>query len=373
MHLVKHAYLFCFDDIYHAGNSQISFSFPGFDSQIFNVGQCGLVPVWNCFKFASEVVSFQEEDWTGSLLSMSPAKELMQYSPDLSNLNSGDRRKTIQIVSSTAALEQLRSLVLASYLAANVDMIALEQLELFTFQDAKTFGELVNKVNLDVFVDTKYAFNPRAKIIQEYVYVGNYDRFEPDKVIEDLTNSKDGAPPYKAPNLDFDMVIADNMYWLKLFRLAIEERFKALQDLKAAIDWWKCSHEREKTKKRVESVEALLKGVEVEEKDLVELMYLLPSRKALDSPDLLSEVLLLQRKQIEEAFALEVTAQQGRAKLSAAEEVAVATVRKLREKTRTRRLLGSSAAVEKDSSKQSLVQMWGKQSVEGQGSEETKQ
>jgi hypothetical protein len=133
MHMVKHAYLFCFDDVYHPGNSQISFSFPGFESQIFNVGQCALVPVWNCFEFASEVKSFREDDWTGSLQSVSVAKELMQYTPNLSHLSAQDRKKMLQSISSTAALEQLRSLVIATYLAANVDLIALEQMELYVF------------------------------------------------------------------------------------------------------------------------------------------------------------------------------------------------------------------------------------------------
>jgi hypothetical protein len=192
---------------------------------------------------------------------------------------------------------------------------------------------------LETFVDTKYAFNPRAKIIQDYVYVGNYDRFAPDKVIEDLDKIKDGIPPYNAPNLDFDMIIADNMYWLKLFRIALEERFKALQDLKAAIDWWKCSHEKEKNKKRVDSVDSILRKVEDEEKDLIDTLYLLPSRKTLDSPDLLSEVLLLQRRQIEEAFALEMRAQSKKIQLSPDDQLAVESVRKLREKTRTRRRL----------------------------------
>lgn len=213
----------------------------------------------------------------------------------------------------------------------------------FSFQDAKNFvNQSANRVNLDVFVDTKYAFNPHNRIVIDYVSVGIYESFQPDKVIEELDKLKDGKLPYNPPNLDFDMIIATNMHWLKIFRIALEERFKSLQDVKAAIDWWKCSHTEEKEKKRFAAIDVIAKSLEQEEKDLIEVLYLLPSCKTLDSPDLVSEVLLLQRKQIEDALAREMEAQK-KSKLTDQDQMAIATLSKLREKTKTRKKLNVSS------------------------------
>jgi hypothetical protein len=293
--LVKDTYLFCMDDSYHAGNSQIFFAFPGFDTQLFNVGQCALVPVWNLFRNYNQLSSFQEQDWTGALQSNSVAKELMQCFPTVTGSHD---TKQVAAISHNAALEQLRSLILTNYLSGNVDLISLNKLELFTFQDARIFlNQSTNQGNLEVFIDAKFAFNPSLDLMRKYINVGKYDRFQPDKVVEHIENKNF---PYHLPPFEVDYIIADHMYWLYLIRVAHEERFKALQDLKAAVDWWKCSHDEDKTRPRVEIMNDLSKEIELEELSIKSFLKLLPSCQSLESKDLVSDVLIYQRKQVEE-------------------------------------------------------------------------
>jgi hypothetical protein len=213
-------------------------------------------------------------------------------------LNSTQEAKQTSAISHNAALEQLRSLILTNYLSGNVDLISLNKLELFTFQDARDFlNQSTNQAVLAGFVDSKFAFNPSLELMRKYVNIGKYDRFQPEKVAEDFDSKN---PPYFLPPFDVDYIIADHMYWLNLIRVSHEERFKALQDLKAAVDWWKFSHDEDKSKARVDVMNDLSKEIELEELSIKNLLKLLPSSQSLESKDLVSDVLIYQRKQVEE-------------------------------------------------------------------------
>lgn len=171
----------------------------------------------------------------------------------------------------------------------------------FSFEQVRQFN---GDKKLASLPDVVYVYNPSTALIQSYVGCGKYDGFQPEAVLHEIDRVRDlQFVPTRQSTVDFDAMIFDRFAWLRVFRVSLEERFKALQDLKSAIEWWKRQSERDKS--RDNAIEELLKLVQTEEEDLKGLLRTLPSTRSLESAELIPDVLLQLRQEVEAILALE--------------------------------------------------------------------
>jgi hypothetical protein len=77
---LKGCRMVCVDSGTNAAASQIGFAFPGFDSQVFDVGQFAVVSPWQFFA-VNGATAFQAHDWQGALQSLCVAKGTGRLAP----------------------------------------------------------------------------------------------------------------------------------------------------------------------------------------------------------------------------------------------------------------------------------------------------
>src|SRR5690554_841273 len=99
--LLRNARVCCVEDdsVVSAVSNRIEFSFPGFDTQQFELGKLAVVEPFKFFRGTPHCYS--DSQWSGSLGSNSVAKELMQSSPDVSDIFDSDPAKAKQVMFET--------------------------------------------------------------------------------------------------------------------------------------------------------------------------------------------------------------------------------------------------------------------------------
>ena len=78
--------LFMVDELEQSGSGQVHFSFPGFDAQRFDVGKLSVIACHQLFACQPHPLLFTRRDYDAAIESSSPAKEMMQSSPDVQAL-----------------------------------------------------------------------------------------------------------------------------------------------------------------------------------------------------------------------------------------------------------------------------------------------
>lgn len=115
--LLQTCHLVCFDVDGATGGAtnQIAFSFPGFNSAVYDVGRVAVVSAWNLFE--QSAYAYVEDDLKNALSSKSCTKELMQSSCDVSHLFDTSPEEA-KLLLYNAQCEVLRNIILASYIRA---------------------------------------------------------------------------------------------------------------------------------------------------------------------------------------------------------------------------------------------------------------
>lgn len=116
--LIRSARLVCAAEIAQGSTAQIGFCFPGFDSQVVDVGAFSVISFWSFFESASSV-AYSEEDLQGALNSSLCAAELMQSTPDVTQLYEDGKMEEAKTISHDSTLQMLHNITLAAYLKQN--------------------------------------------------------------------------------------------------------------------------------------------------------------------------------------------------------------------------------------------------------------
>ena len=163
------------DEYEQSGSGQIGFSFPGFDSQIFDVGRLSVIACAQLLSAETHALRFDHKDYHLAIESSSPAKEMMQSSPDFSSLYSAGQRERVKALAAQSQRLLLHHCSLASHMKAhqhelqNGDVIAWA--EVLTSVDVRKNAELQ-----DVFAPVAYVYNPTAGALHELIVALKKDR-----------------------------------------------------------------------------------------------------------------------------------------------------------------------------------------------------
>ena len=114
------------DELEQSGSGQIGFSFPGFDTQLFDVGRLSVVCSGQLLAAPSSTsphpLTFTQHDYHSAIDSSSPLKEMMtQASPDLTSMlhsNSPSSRHAAKLLSVHSQRLLLHHCTIASYMKA---------------------------------------------------------------------------------------------------------------------------------------------------------------------------------------------------------------------------------------------------------------
>ena len=104
------------DELEQSGSGQIGFSFPGFDAQVFDVGKLSVIACHQLFAPSAHALLFTKKDYEGAIESSSPAKEMMQSSPDITALFDAGQMDEARTLSFQAQRLVLHHCALAAHL-----------------------------------------------------------------------------------------------------------------------------------------------------------------------------------------------------------------------------------------------------------------
>ena len=113
--LWQEARLVMVDEMEQSGSGQIGFSFPGFDSQVFDVGRLSVIACHQLFGSPHPLL-FTRKDYESAIESSSPAKEMMQSSPDIQALYDRGQVDEARVLSYQAQRLVLHHCALAAHL-----------------------------------------------------------------------------------------------------------------------------------------------------------------------------------------------------------------------------------------------------------------
>ena len=118
-HVWCEARLVMVDEFEQSGSGQIGFCFPGFDSQVFDVGRLSVIACHQLLSSEAHPLRLTPHDYRLAMESSSPAKEMMQSSPDFSSLFASGQRELAKALAAQSQRLLLHHCTLASYMKAH--------------------------------------------------------------------------------------------------------------------------------------------------------------------------------------------------------------------------------------------------------------
>jgi PH domain len=235
-----------------SAQSQISFSFPSFDTQVFDVGKFAIV---DCKRFfhASGREQFTEDDWKGAMGSRSIPKELMQSSPDVTDLyDSGDIDEARHIaIESTTSL--LHNLAISAYCRGHAYKLVSDSdfswMTVMAFLDSDR-----NSQHMAAWHKRQYMYLPTTSSMMQLLQRGS---------------------------VGDDVLVLDCIRFLIFLRIALRHRLTYLQPLSIAIMEWQLKNSDDSA--RHESVSRLDNQVHVEKQLIARAVAKLPPLRLLNS------------------------------------------------------------------------------------------
>jgi hypothetical protein len=169
--LLRHCRVVCREVSSDSGGGQIGFSFPGFDTQVFDVGSLAVVSPWQFFSATD--IAFQTSEWKSALRSKCAAKELMQSSPDFSNLFDSDPTEAKKQMKD-AQLRAVHNLFLAAHMkritSRGTAFHSGETIEWKAVVAGTNDGK--NKQHSTLWNDLVYEYNPSQSRVTALFNVG---------------------------------------------------------------------------------------------------------------------------------------------------------------------------------------------------------
>lgn len=235
-----------------AAETQIGFSYPGFVSEVVEVGPISVVSVWQLIADASDL-SFQQHDWNAALALPSVGKLLMQTSPDVSDLyDKGPAGvKEAKALMSAAQLEVLHNVCLAEFIHFRGGPQALDpdegcDLKWSSLLEAR--GE-ANRNHLEEWDNLVYEIKPKWFFMIEMV--------------------RENDPFHNA-------LLGPSEFVLCIVVL-LNLRLASVVNLKSYLTIWLADHKKKAGVSRYQAAVELMESVTQEERELVRVLVQLPS------------------------------------------------------------------------------------------------
>ncbi len=166
--LWSEARLVMVDEYEQSGSSQIGFCFPGFDSQVFDVGRLSVIACAQLLSAESHLLRFNATDYQLAIESSSPAKEMMQSSPDFSSLYASGHKERAKSLAAQSQRLLLHHCSLASYMKAHQHEVQNG--------DTMTWADVIlsvqgqrNKDLQRVFLPVSYLYNPSTVFLHDLI------------------------------------------------------------------------------------------------------------------------------------------------------------------------------------------------------------
>jgi hypothetical protein len=204
---LKDAKLMCFevDSNASTSSSQIGFAFPGFDSQVFDIGRFSILSPSQMFLGLEN--SFEDDEWNTALKASSVGKELMQSSADLTTLfesQDPEDQNRARALMHSAQLEVLHNIALAAHMRSRwaIEKQRLREGEVISFAevlaqfsappaqefngdsnsvsesegDSELFQYSRNHMQLEQWIDITYVYSPPRQVLLSHLKT-RMDRF----------------------------------------------------------------------------------------------------------------------------------------------------------------------------------------------------
>lgn len=237
--------LTCLDSNIQSSSSQIAFAFPGFDSQIFDVGRYSCICPWYML-CGSDSLSYGKSEVNGSFKSSYLVKELMQASPDVSKLYQTDIAEAKRVMQDAQAMV-LHNIYLSAYLQqhskhSGKDLLASDNIIPWSTVVSQFQSER-NRKHLESWGHLSYVFNPTIKkflaILQSsLVLTLPQMKYEDDN--SDLEGRKSDVRIDVPRNNNYENIrlLLSPLYFLLILRLIMEARNNALDNLSNQVKIW---------------------------------------------------------------------------------------------------------------------------------------
>jgi len=253
--MLRNARLTCVEIGTQSSSSQIGFAFPGFDSQVFDVGKHACICPWQIL-CATDDLSYSGSEFTGSFKSNSPAKELMQASPDVSKLFETNVVEAKRVMHE-AQLGVLHHIYLASFLRQHVKHFGehgLSSNDIIPWSTVKSqFQGQHNCSYLASWTHLSYIYNPTITkffTMFQSTLVLSLPRIKygDDNCELDQRASvhQISATQIKGNLYDNIRLLVNPLKFLIIFRLIMESRTNALGSLANQVKLWLAGNVKEK-------------------------------------------------------------------------------------------------------------------------------
>lgn len=262
------------------GQNNVGFSFPGFDSQVFNVGGVAVFAAWNLFEYSGQL-AFTAEHWDGATKSNSAATQLMQCSPDCTPLFEAGKIRQAKELMHEATLGVLHNLCLACYYKHATEKDKFQSRKISWKQILGTMKNDLkncpkNKELLKQFKDVTYHVNVEIKYLLRFInsLVRNYKGLE--------TRTGEGNEHPSVYNIRF---LYDPVRWLAFLGVLVGERRRALAKLRRNISTYLQGQMAlgKKKSKHFKPVQGLQHMSNLESKLLQSLEKHLPTKEAIEN------------------------------------------------------------------------------------------
>ena len=186
--LLRDSRLVMIDEFEQSGSGQIGFAYPGFDEQLFDVGRLSVVSCGQLMAASSGTGSggleFTRTDYLSAIESNSPAKELMQSSPDVSAMYEGGEIQEAKALSEAAQRVMLHNCALAQHLKGRIGqssrhMLAHNELVPWTAVLSASASSLRNAAVLQSFLPCVYVTNPPLATLQQLLALHSHTSTSP--------------------------------------------------------------------------------------------------------------------------------------------------------------------------------------------------
>lgn len=252
--LLKGAKLVLVDPKDSSSETQIGFSYPGFVSEVVEVGLISVVSVWQLIADASDL-SFQSHDWNAALASPSVGKLFMQTSPDVSALyDKGPAGvKEAKALMSTAQKEVLHNVCLAEFIHSRggPQILAPDDTARCDLKWASLLESRreVNRAHLEEWEDLVYELKPKWFFMNEMI--------------------RENDPYHNVLLGPSDFVLC--------FVVVLNLRLASAINLKSYLAIWLADHKKKAGVSRYQAAVELMEAVTQEERELVRVLVQLPS------------------------------------------------------------------------------------------------
>lgn len=238
--ILRNCRLTCTELQVQSVSSQIGFAFPGFDSQIFHVGQHACICPWQIL-CGTDTLSYTGSEFSSG----NSAKELMQASPDVSQLFETDINQAKQVMHE-AQLVVLHNIYLSSYLRQHIKYFGKDGLssnDIIPWSTVKSqFQGEHNRSHLESWAHLSYIYNPsitkfftmfRSTLVLKIPQIAYGDDDSEQGQSIHISSSK------KNNNLDENMrLLVQPLKFLLILRLIMESRYNALEGLLKEVKLW---------------------------------------------------------------------------------------------------------------------------------------